>query len=105
MSKSFVQITTDVSKALATLRKENPETMQGFGAMAKGALKDGALTEPQKELIAPAIAVSQRCDACIGFHINALLSLRASRALAWVPAASRSWKHSPYAPTWAAVRP
>ncbi len=79
MSKSFVQITTDVSKALATLRKENPEAMQGFGAMAKGALKDGALTELQKELIALAIAVSQRCDACIGFHIKALLSLGASR--------------------------
>ena len=29
MSKSFVQITTDVSKALATLRKEIPDTMQG----------------------------------------------------------------------------
>ncbi len=79
MSKSFIQITTDVSKALATLRTENPETMHGFGAMAKGALKDGALTELHKELIALAIAVSQRCDACIGFHIKALLRLGASR--------------------------
>ena len=52
MSKSHVQITTDVSKALATLRKEIPDTMQGFGAMAKGALKDGALSELHKELIA-----------------------------------------------------
>ncbi|ENO90099.1 carboxymuconolactone decarboxylase family protein [Thauera linaloolentis] len=79
MSKSFVQITTDVSKALATLRKEAPETMQGFNAMAKGALQDGALGELQKELIALAIAVTQRCDACVGFHVKALLRLGATR--------------------------
>lgn len=79
MSKSFVQITTDVSKALATLHKENTETMQGFSAMAKASLKDGALTELQKELIALAIAVTQRCDACIGFHVKALIRLGASR--------------------------
>jgi AhpD family alkylhydroperoxidase len=79
MSKSFVQITTDVSKALSTLRKEIPDTMQGFGAMAKNSLQDGALTELQKELISLAIAVSQRCDACIGFHIKALIRLGATR--------------------------
>ena len=80
MSKSFVQITTDVSKALATLRKEIPDTMQGFGAMAKNSLQDGALTELQKELISLAIAVTQRCDACIGFHVKALIRLGATRA-------------------------
>ena len=45
MSKSHVQLVGDVSKALATLRKEIPETMQGFGAMAKSSLQDGALSE------------------------------------------------------------
>ena len=79
MSKSFVQITTDVSKALATLRKEIPDTMQGFSAMAKSSLQDAALSELHKELIALAIAVSQRCDACIGFHIKALIRLGATR--------------------------
>ncbi|MFT3757740.1 carboxymuconolactone decarboxylase family protein [Thauera sp.] len=79
MSKSFVQITTDVSRALATLRKETPDTMQGFNAMAKGAMQDGELSELQKELIALAIAVTQRCDACVGFHVKALIRLGASR--------------------------
>ncbi|MBS0510923.1 MAG: carboxymuconolactone decarboxylase family protein [Proteobacteria bacterium] len=79
MSKSFVQITTDVSRALGTLRKEIPDTMQGFSAMAKGALQDGALSELQKELIALAIAVTQRCDACVGFHVKALIRLGATR--------------------------
>ena len=79
MSKSHVQLIGDVSKALATLRKEIPETMHGFGAMAKSSLQDGALSELQKELIALAIAVSQRCDACIGFHLKALIRLGATR--------------------------
>ena len=38
--QSFAQITGDVSKALKTLHKEVPETMQGFGAMSKAALAE-----------------------------------------------------------------
>ena len=79
MSKSFVQITTDVSKALATLRKEIPETMQGFGAMSKAALAPGALSALDKELIALAIGVTGRCDACVGFHVKALVRLGVTR--------------------------
>ena len=78
--KSFVQITTDVSKALAELRREAPETMRGFGAMAQGALKGGSIDELHKELIALAIGVSSRCDACIGFHVKALIKLGVTRA-------------------------
>jgi len=77
--KSFVQITNDVARALETLRAENPETMQGFGAMARGALKEGALSALNKELIALAIGVASRCDACIGFHVKALIRLGVTR--------------------------
>ena len=79
MSKSFVTITSDVSKALGTLRKEIPETMQGFNTLAQNALKEGALSELQKELIALAIGVASRCDACIGFHVKALIRLGVTR--------------------------
>ncbi len=77
--KSFVQITQDVSKALESLRAEAPETMQGFSAMARGALKDGALSTLQKELIALAVGVAARCDACIGFHVKELIRLGVTR--------------------------
>lgn len=77
--KSYVQITHDVSASLDTLRKEAPDTLKGFGMMAKGAMKAGALSELDKELIALAIGVSQRCDACIGFHVKALIRLGVSR--------------------------
>lgn len=78
-AKSFTQITTDVSKALESVRAAVPETMQGFGAMAKAALKPGVLSALDKELIALAIGVSSRCDACIGFHVKALIRLGVTR--------------------------
>lgn len=79
VSKSFVEITQDVSRALEALRAEAPEAMQGFSAMSRGALKDGALSKLQKELIALAIGVATRCDACIGFHVKELIRLGVTR--------------------------
>ena len=79
MSKSFTTITSDVSKALGTLRKEIPDTMQSFNALSKAALTPGALSALDKELIALAVGVASRCDACIGFHVKALIRLGVSR--------------------------
>lgn len=79
MSKSFNDITKHVSKNLAELGKDIPETTKAFSGLAKSASAAGALDEKQKELIALAIAVSQRCDACIGFHTKALIKLGATR--------------------------
>lgn len=77
--KSFTQITSDVSSALEKMRKDVPETMQGFHALSKAALKEGSLSALNKELIALAIGVSSRCDACIGFHVKALIRLGVTR--------------------------
>jgi len=79
MSKSFVTITRDVAQGMETLRHEIPDTMQGVQAMAKSALKGGAVDELHKELIALAIGVASRCDACIGFHVKALIRLGVTR--------------------------
>ncbi len=75
MSKSFAVITADVAKGMAALRKSIPETMKGFGTMAQSALAAGALSAMEKELIALGIGVAARCDACIGFHVKALIKL------------------------------
>jgi AhpD family alkylhydroperoxidase len=77
--KSFTRITDDVSTALAAMRHEVPDTMKGFSAMAQAALKGGAIDALHKELIALAIGVSSRCDACIGFHVKALIRLGVTR--------------------------
>jgi AhpD family alkylhydroperoxidase len=79
MSKSFGTITNDVSNAIGSLRRDIPETIQGFNALAKASLSPGVLSALDKELIALAIGVSSRCDACIGFHVKALIRLGVSR--------------------------
>lgn len=79
MSKSYVEITTDISKGMEKLRAEIPDTMRGFSAMAKGAMAAGALSALDKELLALAIGVAARCDGCIGFHVKALIRLGVTR--------------------------
>lgn len=80
MSTRYKALTAGVSAALAGLRTDIPETLRGFSALAGAALKDGALSKKQKELIAMAIAVASRCDACIGFHAEACVKLGVTRA-------------------------
>jgi AhpD family alkylhydroperoxidase len=79
MDKNYTEITRRISTELKKLRKDIPETMQGFSALAKAATSDGALDRKTKELIALAIGIATRCDGCIGFHTEALVRLGATR--------------------------
>ena len=77
--RDYQRLTRGVSAQLATLRNEVPEVMRGFGELSRAALAGGALSEKTKELIALALGVAGHCDACIGFHVKALVRLGASR--------------------------
>jgi AhpD family alkylhydroperoxidase len=79
MPKSYTEITASINRGILKLREAQPDAMAGFSAMAKGAMKAGALTEMQKELIALAIGVAGNCEGCIGFHAKALARLNAPR--------------------------
>ncbi len=79
MPTDYHELTADITANGAKLRKAVPSVMEGFSAMSKAALQDGELSKKHKELIALAIAVTQRCDGCIGFHAKALVSLGATR--------------------------
>lgn len=80
MSKDYIAITRNISSGIKTLRKDIPDVMQGFSAMAGAATKDGALSKKVKELVALGIAISTRCDGCIGFHTEALIKLGCTKA-------------------------
>ena len=80
MTKSYREITKRLNGHLTTLRKDIPDTLQGFSTLAIAATKDGALTKKTKELIALAIGIATRCDGCIGFHTQTLIKLGVSRA-------------------------
>lgn len=80
MSKSYRDITRSTSASLVKLRADIPDVTKGFSAMAQAACKNGALDAKTKELIALALGVAAHCDACIGFHVQALIRLNATRA-------------------------
>ena len=76
----YTDLTRSISADLAKLRGDIPDTLRGFGALAKAATQDGALDKKTKELIAIALSVSMRCDPCIGFHVQTLVQLGGTRA-------------------------
>ena len=79
MEKNYIDMTKRISEELKKLRKDIPDTMQGFAALAKAATANGALDKKTKELIALAIGIATRCDGCIGFHTESLVRLGATR--------------------------
>jgi alkylhydroperoxidase/carboxymuconolactone decarboxylase family protein YurZ len=65
--KDYRQITRDISENLRTLRRDIPETMQGFSKLAQASTETAALDKKTKELIALAIGVVTRCDGASAF--------------------------------------
>ena len=76
----YRELTESISQGLATLRKDIPDVMKGFSDLARSATRDGALDKKTKELIALALGVAAHCDGCIGFHVQALVRLGATKA-------------------------
>jgi AhpD family alkylhydroperoxidase len=77
---SYPALAQSINQQLGPFRKSQEATMAGFGAMAKAAMAEGALSEKQKEFIALGIGVSQRCQGCVAFHVKALRRLGATKA-------------------------
>lgn len=69
----------NISKSISTLHQSQPESMQGFGQLAKAAMASGAISDKNKELMALAIGITQHCSGCIGFHVKALQRLKCTR--------------------------
>jgi AhpD family alkylhydroperoxidase len=68
-----------MSAPLKELRGGAPEVMKAFSAIAQAALQAKALDTKTKELIALAISVAIRCDACVAFHAQAAMKRGATR--------------------------
>lgn len=73
--QSYGELTQGVSAHLAGLRAGTPEVMKSFGELGRAATGNGALDRKTKELIALALGVAARCEACIGFHMQTLVKL------------------------------
>lgn len=80
MHKNWPAMADELNPIIGDLRAAQPDVMRAFGQMAQSALKAGALDVKTKELIALAISVAVRCDACITFHAKAAVKAGASDA-------------------------
>ena len=74
--KSFLDKT---KKDFVNLNKEIPDTFKGFSLMGKEAKKNGSIDEKTKELVALGIAISTKCESCIGLHVESLIKLGTTR--------------------------
>ena len=79
MAKNYKETTASILTSLSKMRKEIPDVMNGFNALAQAAAKEGALDKKTKELIALALGIAGHCDGCIGFHTQALVKLGITR--------------------------
>jgi AhpD family alkylhydroperoxidase len=77
--EKYRDLTRGVSSQLSVLRGDLPELMKDFGDLARAATRDGVLDKKTKELIALSLGVAAHCDACIGFHVQSLVALGATR--------------------------
>ena len=66
-------------KDFVSLSEEIPDTFKGFSLMGKEAKKNGLIDEKTKEFVALGIAISTRCESCIGFHVESLIRLKTTR--------------------------
>jgi AhpD family alkylhydroperoxidase len=75
----FRDLTQGVSAKLTSLRSSTPDVMKSFSELGQAATSSGVLDRKTKELIALALSVAARCDACIGFHMQTLVKLGVTR--------------------------
>jgi AhpD family alkylhydroperoxidase len=75
----FRELTQDIGAELALLRASTPDAMKAFNDLGRAAFAEGALSRKAKELTALALGVAAHCDACIGFHVQTLVKLGATR--------------------------
>lgn len=68
MSKEKLNAAKARMGAFAT---ESPELFEGFKKISAAATRAGAFTAAQKELIAITVAVTQGCEDCILYHVDA----------------------------------
>lgn len=64
---------------LRVMNRAIPDATKGFGALSKAVHDGGVLDGKTKEFIALGMAIVQRCEPCILFHVEALMKAGATR--------------------------
>lgn len=70
---------SQLGQRVAEFAKLNPGTMAGIATLGTAVATPGHLDVKTHELIALAVAVTTRCDGCIGSHTQKAIDAGASR--------------------------
>jgi AhpD family alkylhydroperoxidase len=66
-------------RSIKSLNTLQPDAAKGFQALTKAAKSPGTLDVKTLEFVALGIAVADRCEPCIAFHVEALIKAGATR--------------------------
>lgn len=77
--KNFESINKRAQKNTGRIQETQADFMRAFKKLQQEGYKANALAEKTKEFIALTYAVADKCEGCIGNHINKLVKLGATR--------------------------
>ena len=76
---SYKEKITAMRGELRTMNRLIPQTAAAFADLSRSAKEGQPLSVKELEYIALGIAIAQRCEPCINFHVEALMKTGASR--------------------------
>lgn len=79
MSTNAEQYYETNAAAMRPVRSEAADLVKGFAALHHAAMRAGALSVLEKELIALGIGLAARCENCVYAHVDAALRAGATR--------------------------
>lgn len=80
MKKDVRQMLQDFTNGLSALSQTNGEHVKAFMNLLGTNYAEGAVDTKTKELISVAVAIYNRCEYCIVFHVYKALEAGATRA-------------------------
>jgi AhpD family alkylhydroperoxidase len=78
MSTNAAEFYESWPRTMSTMKQRAPEIGKAFGPFFMQLMKDGALSNREKELVALGIGIALRCEPCIYTHVEKCLKAGAT---------------------------
>jgi AhpD family alkylhydroperoxidase len=79
MFSNWSDLVVTIKKSFGALGESNPKMVSAYSALDAAAAENNVLDARTRELISLAVAVTTRCDGCIGAHSQAAIAAGATR--------------------------
>ena len=79
MFSNWPDLVSTIKQSFGALPKSNPKMVKAYMALGEAAAENNVLDAKTRELISLAVAVTTRCDGCLGTHAQAAIAAGATR--------------------------